>query len=183
MGNPYSLTNGQNMLTDTPTGADGVGRFKLAVGGVSVTGTTDEAGWQGVATHEEGATPVAGDGVVAAAGYDLDNDLVVRVRVDSVGRLLVSSGSVRSGAKTMIAGARTPIVAGSLSCSGVLVKAYSDNEAIVYVGQSTVTADKAATGGFPLEPGESVGVPCLDAYDVNIIGTGTDGVAWLAGGD
>ena len=84
----------------------------------------------------------------------------------------------------MVGGAKAALTAVSTPCSGVLVKAYTGNSAAVYVGGSTVTADTtAATGGYPLAAGESVGVPCRNATEIYIVGTGTDGVAWIAARD
>jgi hypothetical protein len=95
-----------------------------------------------------------------------------------------TSGALENGAKQMTGGARIAISSTSVPCQGVIVKAYSDNATTLYVGKSDVTADKtAATGGYPLEPGESVGVPCRNANEVYVIGTGTDGVAWIASAD
>jgi len=94
-----------------------------------------------------------------------------------------TSGTLENGHKAMTAGAAVAI-SGTLPCQGVLVKADSDNAATIYVGKSDLTADKTeSTGGWPLVPGESVGVPCRNASEVFIRGTGTDGVAWIASVD
>jgi len=185
MANPFSLTNGQNMVVDTPADAAGVGHLKLSVGDVEVAGTTDPAGWQGVATHTDGATPAAGDGVVLVAGYYPTGDAVIKLKVDASGALVVGGGGgLENGSKVTGVTTAVAISSASVPCSGALVKAYSDNAETIYVGKSDVTADKtAATGGYPLEPGESVGVPCRNANEVYIRGAATDGVAWLVSAD
>lgn len=94
------------------------------------------------------------------------------------------SGAIGHGYKAMTAGARTQITSTSTPCQGVLLKANEDNTAAVYVGGSTVTADTtASTGGFPLQPGEKQSFPCSDANQIYIIGSGTDGVHWVANKD
>jgi len=94
-----------------------------------------------------------------------------------------TSGTLENGSK-VLGGSTATVISTSVACQGVLVKAYSDNIATIYVGKSDVTADKtAATGGWPLEPGESVGVPCRNVTEVYIRGTSGDGVAWLASCD
>lgn len=102
---------------------------------------------------------------------------------ETVGELGVyaTSGRLENGHKALTGGARVALYSSSLLCQGVLVKADVDNAANIYVGKSDVTADKVqGTGGFLLQPGESVGVPCRDVTEVYIVGTGTDGVMWLA---
>ena len=47
---------------------------------------------------------------------------------------------------------------------GVLIKAGTGNAGTVYLGNATVTADTAATGGFPLSAGQSVTLP-IDQID------------------
>ena len=184
MANPYSLTNGQGMVVDSPMDADGIAHLKLSIGEVAVAETTDTAAWLGVATHSDGTAPVAGDGVVLAAGYDAIGDAVIKLRVDAGGKLVTSAGGLENGSKVTGGTTAVAISSTSVPCSGTLVKAYSDNAATIYVGKSDVTADKtAATGGYPLEPGESVGVPCGNVNQVYIRGGATDGVAWIASAD
>jgi hypothetical protein len=73
---------------------------------------------------------------------------------------------------------------GTLPCQGVLIKASTSNASTVYIGESNVTANEGlATSGYPLEPGESVGVPCRDANDVWVRGANGDKIACLASGD
>lgn len=72
----------------------------------------------------------------------------------------------------------------STPCQGVIVKAHKENAATIYVGTSTVTANyTASTGGYPLEPGESVGVPTQNVNLVYVRGGTGDGVAWIASKD
>jgi hypothetical protein len=181
MANPNSLLNGQSMAIDSPSDAGGIAHLKLSIGEVAVAGTADTASWQGVATHPDEATFAAGDGVTVIAG--VDGTTVIKLRSDADGKLMISAGGLANGAVVMVGGVRTAITASSIPASGVLVKAYSDNGATVYVGTVTVTADKETTGGYPLEPGASVGVPCSAVGDIYIVGTGTDGVAWIASAD
>jgi hypothetical protein len=67
--------------------------------------------------------------------------------------------------------------------SGVLVK--NQGPATVYLGGSSVTADQSATGGLPLEPGETQTVPGIagsgDPLDLYVI-CAEEGaqVTWLA---
>lgn len=108
------------------------------------------------------------------------------VNAEVVGELGVypTSGTLENGCRVLTGATALVISATSVPCQGVVVKAYSDNAATIYVGKSDVTADKtAATGGYPLEPGESVGVPCRNVTEIYIRGTTSDGVAWLASCD
>lgn len=124
-----------------------------------------------------------GAGTNAAALFRAYKTATVNSTVFGEVGVYPTSGTLKHGAKAMTGGARV-VIAGSTPCQGVLVRAYDDNVATIYVGGSTVTADKtAATGGYPLTPGESVGVPCRNANEVYVIGTGTDGVAWIASAD
>jgi hypothetical protein len=73
---------------------------------------------------------------------------------------------------------------GTLPCQGVLIKASVANASTVYVGTGSVTANEGATtSGYPLDPGESVGVPCRDANDVWVRGATGDKIACIASGD
>ena len=94
-----------------------------------------------------------------------------------------TSGSLENGAQTL-AGASAEVLGANIPCQGVLIKADPNNTGTVYVGKSDVTTDWAdSTGGFPVEPGASVGVPCRNVNEVFIIGTASDRVAWLASAD
>jgi len=106
MAQPESLQNTRSQSMDTLYAADGTPLVKLGVGEVAVGGLTPVAGWQGAATHADGATFAASDGVVVAAG--LDGTTVRKLLVDSTGRLLTvqvptqgtltdKSGTITSG--------------------------------------------------------------------------------------
>jgi len=91
------------------------------------------------------------------------------------------SGDIENGNMQLTAGTALALSSTSIPCQGLIVKARAANTATIYVGKSDVTADTTnATGGYPLEPGESVGVPCSNVNTVFIRGTSGDGVAWLA---
>ena len=95
-----------------------------------------------------------------------------------------TSGSLENGGQTLAGSSAEALSATSIPCQGVLVKAPSTNAATIYVGKSDVTTDYAdTTGGFPLEPGESVGVPCRNVNEVFVRGTAADKVAWIASAD
>jgi hypothetical protein len=105
---------------------------------------------------------------------------------DSVAELGVypTSGTLENGGQTLAGSTAEQITTTSTPCQGVLVKAAPTNAGAIYVGKSDVTTDYAdTTGGFPLEPGESVGVPCRNANEVYIRGTTGDKVAWIASAD
>lgn len=185
MAQPLSILNTRGQSTDTPYGADGVSKVKLSVGSVDV-GLTPDAAWQGVATHMDGDAFAASDGIVVVGG--VDGTTPRKLAVDSNGNLIIttssSSGSLENGAQTLAGSAAEALSSSSIPCQGVLVKAASTNLATIYVGKSDVTTDFAdATGGYPLEPGESVGVPCRNVNTVYVRGTTGDKVAWLASAD
>jgi hypothetical protein len=95
-----------------------------------------------------------------------------------------TSGTLRAFGLTLATGDAEQIIAASVPCQGVLVKASKNNSGTVYVGESSVTADEgAATSGYPLEPGESVGVPCRNANTVYVRGYSDDIVACIASAD
>lgn len=92
-----------------------------------------------------------------------------------------TSGGLENGNMQLTGATALAISSTSIPCQGVIVKARSANTATIYVGKSDVTADTTnTTGGYPLEPGESVGVPCRNTNEVFIRGTSGDGVAWIA---
>lgn len=95
-----------------------------------------------------------------------------------------TSGTLVSFGKTINGTIAERITGSSVPCQGVIVKAVANNSSTVYVGQSFVTADEGnSTSGYPLEPGESVGVPCRNAMDVWVRGTLADKIACLASAD
>lgn len=105
---------------------------------------------------------------------------------DAVAELGVypTSGSLAHGAHTLAATTAEQLSATSKPCQGVLIKAPSTNAGTIYIGVATVTTDyNATTGGFPIDPGESVGVPCRNVTEVYIRGTVGDKVAWMASAD
>ena len=95
-----------------------------------------------------------------------------------------TSGGLENGNMQLTSTSALALSATTVPCQGVIVKARSTNAATIYVGKSDVTADNTnATGGYPLDPGESVGVPCRNLTEVYIRGTSGDGVAYLASTD
>lgn len=95
-----------------------------------------------------------------------------------------TSGSLSNGHVSTTGANAIQLKVATLPCQGVIVKAHKENAATIYVGTSTVTANyTAATGGYPLEPGESVGVPTQDVNTVYVRGATADGVAWIASAD
>jgi hypothetical protein len=91
------------------------------------------------------------------------------------------NGALDNGCHTLTASSTAEeITATGNPCQGMLVKAASSNVATVYVGISDVTDDwDEDTGGWPLEPGESVAVPCQISNEVYVIGEMDDKVAWI----
>lgn len=83
---------GQNLDTIFSEIGDPNGKLKLAVGEVTTAASDDPAAWQGVATHVEGATFGADDGVVVQAGVvgGIPTGLVHPLNVDDEGRLISS---------------------------------------------------------------------------------------------
>jgi hypothetical protein len=67
MANPNSITNGQGREIDPLPNTAGAVKLKLAIGTKAVSGATDDAAWQGVATHAAGAAVAASDGVALVA--------------------------------------------------------------------------------------------------------------------
>lgn len=109
-----------------------------------------------------------------------------QINGDDVAELGVypTSGTLENGGQTLGGATAEALSSSSIPCQGVLVKAAPTNAGTIYVGKSDVTTDYAdATGGFPLDPGESVGVPCRDVNQVFIRGTSGDKVAWIASAD
>ena len=81
-----SVNNSRSQSIDTIWTPAGSARIKLAVGTKDVSTDSEDASWQGVATHADGGTFAASDGVVVAAG--LDGTTVRKQLVDSTGRLI-----------------------------------------------------------------------------------------------
>lgn len=117
MAAPTSILNTRSQSTDTLFGPDGVSKIKLGIGSKAVSGLTALGAWQGVATHIDGATFAASDGVIALAG--VEGTTVRKILVDSSGHLLVAitsgggaltniSGSIAAGATAQTISAATP---------------------------------------------------------------------------
>lgn len=112
---------------------------------------------------------------------------VETVNAEPLGDLSVypTSGACRTGKKATTGATAIQLTTTSIPCQGMLVKAPASNGSTIWVGISTVTAGTAdATDGFPLEPGESVGVPCRNANEIYIRGAAAALVAyWMASAD
>lgn len=105
-GSTVAVVNSRGQSMDTIYTAGGVKKLKLGVGSVDVAGDSDDAAWQGAATHANGATFAATDGVTVLAG--VDSTTVRKLLVDTNGVLYVSvlpatgnltdhSGSITAG--------------------------------------------------------------------------------------
>lgn len=129
---PASIKNTDGQSMDTSYAADGTGRAKMAVGSKSV-GLSKDVAWQGAATHEDGATFVASDGINVIAGVDSGDGTTIRkAAVDSAGRLEVALTSA----------------AGNLSdLSGTITVAATSQElAAVKVGRKYLFIQNLDTG-------------------------------------
>lgn len=87
MAQPTSIANDSSQKLDPIVRSDGGVRLKLAVGTKAASGLTNDAAWQGVATHTDGATFASSDGLVVQAG--VDGTTVRKMIVDSSGRPLM----------------------------------------------------------------------------------------------
>lgn len=91
------------------------------------------------------------------------------------------SGALENGNTQLSSTSATQLLATSTPAQWAILKARAANTATIYVGKSDLTADTtASTGGFPLDPGESVAVPCGNLNEIYLRGTSGDGVAWIA---
>lgn len=94
------------------------------------------------------------------------------------------SGALENGNMQITGSTAIQIFSASVPAQWAIVKARLANAGTVYVGKSDVTADTAnTTGGYPLEAGEAIGVPCSNINQIYIRGTTGDGVAWIASFD
>lgn len=92
-----------------------------------------------------------------------------------------TSGRLKNFGHALTGSTAEQITGTSTPCQGVLIRASSSNGAVLYVGTSGVTADEGtSTSGYPLNAGESLGVPCRNANTVYIRGTSGDKVACIA---
>jgi hypothetical protein len=96
-----------------------------------------------------------------------------------------TSGSFASGYKATTGSSEIQVTGSSIPCQGMIVKADPDNTLDVWVGITGLTVNKtAATEGYRLAPGESVGVPCRNANTIYIRSTASGaGVYWIASKD
>lgn len=83
-------------------------------------------------------------------------------------RVYPTSGYAEVGWHTLAATTAESLALGGGSgyeCAGMLIKAPLSNGGPVYLSRSSsLTADDdPSTGGYPLEPGESIGWPCRNA--------------------
>lgn len=76
-----------------------------------------------------------------------------------------------------VTGTRVPLAAASTPCTMVGLSTPQDNGGPLYVGVSTVTNDRTATGGFQLWPGAMIFLPVTDLHNVYVNGTAGDGVS------
>lgn len=64
---------------------------------------------------------------------------------------------------------------------GLQIKSAAGNTGVVYLGRSNVTANSnAQTGGYPLQPGESIAIPIDEAKQIYVIASQvSQDVAWM----
>lgn len=160
MTQPLSINNTRGQSLDVIVDDDGTIRLKKAVGVKTPGGLTNESAWQGVASHIEGDTFVADDGVLVGAG--VDGSLVVHpTLVDVDGRVVVrlqpASGGVtdRSGAIT-VGGTQQTLAAVKLDRKYLLIQNVDASEEMWINFTTTAVADKPsikipAGGGFVME--------------------------------
>jgi hypothetical protein len=117
MAQPESELNTRGQSMDTLYASDGTPLVKLGVGEKTVAGLTPAGGWQAAATHADGATFAASDGVGAVAG--VDGTTVRTMLVDSLGRPVTvtvpSQGTLTDRSGTITSGAVAQQVAASLT--------------------------------------------------------------------
>src|SRR5574340_1320349 len=134
MANPNFPIDGQSERIDCYVDATGAVYLKLAVANKAVAGATNAAAWLGTATHANGGTVGASDGVVLLAG--LNGTTTKPVAVDTSGNLQITTAS--AGTQTV----------GGVAASG---SAVSGNP--VLVGGSDGTNARSVltdTAGHPL---------------------------------
>lgn len=71
MANSNSPLNGQGDRIEGLTHTSGVAKQKTGIGAIAITGSTDAGSWEALATHLDGATFAASDGVALSAGMTL----------------------------------------------------------------------------------------------------------------
>lgn len=171
MAAPASIQNTRSQSTDTLYGADGTPRGKLGIGSKQPSGQTAESAWLAAATHVDGATFVASDGVAAIAG--VDGSTVRKLLVDALGRPLVvlvpTQGTLTDRSGTITTGGTAQSVAASLTTRKYfLFQNHSDTVMWINFG-ATAVADQPsikvdAGAGFTFEgsfcSNQSVSVIC-----------------------
>lgn len=91
------------------------------------------------------------------------------------------SGSLENGNLQLASSSATQLLASSTPAQWAIIKARLTNAGTIYVGKSDVTADtNATTGGYPLDAGEAIAVPCSNLNQIYLRGTSGDGVAFIA---
>lgn len=109
MARPTSPDNTLGQSLDAIFTDTGAPRLKLAVGDIAPGSLEPDASWAGVATHVDGDSFAASDGVVLLAGVDATNDTTIRkILVDASGRLLAvavpNQGVLTDASGTITAG-------------------------------------------------------------------------------
>lgn len=177
---PASVKNTLNQSIDTAYHADGTGRVKLAIGDKDI-GLATHGAWQGVATHANGETFTAGDGVAVVAG--LDSSTVRALLVDAIGRLLAvlvpTQGSLTDKSGALAAGATSEVLAAPNASRKYLFvqNVHASEDMWINFGVAAVL-DKpsikiVAGGGFVMEGSY------VSTQSVNVIAT-TVGHKWTA---
>lgn len=116
MAQPASIANTSGEHIDTLNGADGVARLKMGIGDKALAGLTPHGAWEGLATHAEGDTFTAGDGLAVMGGVEAVAGPVHPLVVDANGFLLTkpaTGGSVGDRGGTLTAGATSQEVMAS----------------------------------------------------------------------
>lgn len=100
MANSNSAVNGQGNQIEGLTHTGGVAKQKTGLGAIAITGSTDAGAWEAAATHLDGATFAASDGVGLIAG--LVGTLVKSLVLDANAQLggTVDVSVLTSGART-----------------------------------------------------------------------------------
>lgn len=91
------------------------------------------------------------------------------------------SGSLENGNTQLSGTTAQQLIVTSTPAQWAILRARASNSGTIYIGKSDVTADtNATTGGFPINAGEMMGVPCNNLNQIYIRGSSGDGVAWIA---
>ena len=155
---------------DAGGGVNGFGHPRLIA---RATQNSEEVGWEGIATHQDGATWVTPGGIVVLGGHDPVANTVKKAIVDPAGRQRTHEDYVLGGQGhlNVTAGTAVALRAASTPFRKVRVVADHDNAVTVFLGLAGVTADEAAaTGGYQLRPNVPVewsGAGNLNAVMIN----------------